>query len=464
MEIGRLAFLVLDENGTTSMLAGSDLPDLEAAYATAPHGLLCRDLLTDKAAWPFNVAGTTEETAAFLATAYWFLEGRPDRMDADHDGIPCGTVLSEESIAWVWNGGLLTGGYGLPEVSIIAGLHRRDNLPSVPAGSRLVDFTFNLSGGPAVLIETPDGGQLWQGPGGDASWRVETLPDAVFAGAHLATIAVLADATYVVGSAPHLVPAVWRRDSDATWTEIRVEDQPGIWGELFGIEECGGDVVFTGHHSASNQVLDYKIWRLAENGDLEDVFSRGGGPPGSGTPPPAVYCHDGNFMALVTFGHPPDAGGDFTYSNEIWSSPDGSDWSLVADDTIHPAIIPWGGVARGGSDFWVVSDGDIATSSDGVHWTRIDRAAAGIEPDDEIGTMFGGNFGLLLVGDDHPGDPVDPVMWWTWDGHHWERLDDHPALDPWGVAVVIQPTGLMIAIRRSFEEGAPVMWVSFAAG
>ena len=109
LEVGNLAFLVLDERGATSMLSGSDLPDLQAAYADTAHGLLCRDLLTDKVTWPFNAAGTTDNIAAFLATAYWFLEGQPDRMDADRNGIPCETVFPAEAIAWVWDGGLLTG-------------------------------------------------------------------------------------------------------------------------------------------------------------------------------------------------------------------------------------------------------------------------------------------------------------------------------------------------------------------
>jgi hypothetical protein len=467
MEIGRLAFLVLDENGTTSMLAGSDLPDLEAAYATAPHGLLCRDLLTEKATWPFNIAGTTDQTAAFLATAYWFLEGQPDGMDADRNGIPCETVFPAEAITWVWQGGRLSGGYENPEVSVPDSLYRSGDLPPVPVGSRLVDFTFYFSGGVGALIETPDGWQVWRRGGGDSFPRqFVALPDEVFSETYLHTVAVFADATYVAGhNVAGNIPAVWRSESDAMWTELPIEHRPGLWGTVDGIVECDGEVVFTGHYSASNQVLEYKVWRIDENGDLVDVFNRGGGPPGSGTPAPAVYCHDGSFMALVTFGREPDANGDFTYDNEIWSSPTGSDWSLVSADPIHPAIRPrHGEVVRAGSTYWVVSDGDIATSSDGVRWTRIDREAAGLEPDDRIHSMGGGGLGLLIVGDDDPGDPIDPVMWWTSIGRHWERIDDHPALDPWGVEIVIGPTLLMIAVLRSFEDGAPVMWVYAAAG
>jgi hypothetical protein len=75
--------------------------------------------------------------------------------------------------------------------------------------------------------------------------------------------------------------------------------------------------------------------------------------------------------------------------------------------------------------------------------------------------MGGGGLGLLIAGIDDNGDPV---MWWTPDGLTWERVDDHPALDRWGAEIVGYPTGLMIAPHRSFEEGAPVMWVYSAAG
>jgi hypothetical protein len=140
-------------------------------------------------------------------------------------------------------------------------LHRIDDLPALPVGSRLVDFTFNLSGGPGALIETPDGWQVWLGPVGDASWQVEFLPDEVFSETHLRTVAALANATYVAGHhAAGNIPAVWRRDSDATWTELRVENHPGLWGTVNAIVGCGGEVVFTGHYGASNQVLEYKVW------------------------------------------------------------------------------------------------------------------------------------------------------------------------------------------------------------
>ena len=153
VETGRLVFLVLNESGVSAMLSGSDLPDLDAAYNTALHGLLCRDLAADRAGFPFDVAGTTPDTAAFLATAYWMLEGMPDRMDADGDGIPCETVFPDAAIEWVWDGGQLTG------VSWQEGLELRgDGLGVVtfgePRDDALVALTRYL-GNPTLLLDDP---------------------------------------------------------------------------------------------------------------------------------------------------------------------------------------------------------------------------------------------------------------------------------------------------------------------
>jgi hypothetical protein len=46
-------------------------------------GLMCRDLA--------GYGVSLDETIG-----YWMMEGRPDRMDADHNGIPCETVYGPE--------------------------------------------------------------------------------------------------------------------------------------------------------------------------------------------------------------------------------------------------------------------------------------------------------------------------------------------------------------------------------
>jgi hypothetical protein len=50
-----------------------------------PHGRFCRDLDSDGLSFR-------------AAVAYWLLEGAPDRMDADLNGIPCETVYTSSEI------------------------------------------------------------------------------------------------------------------------------------------------------------------------------------------------------------------------------------------------------------------------------------------------------------------------------------------------------------------------------
>jgi hypothetical protein len=33
---------------------------------------------------------------------YWFADGRPDRMDAERDGVPCATVYPAAEVRDVW--------------------------------------------------------------------------------------------------------------------------------------------------------------------------------------------------------------------------------------------------------------------------------------------------------------------------------------------------------------------------
>lgn len=68
------------------------IPEVEALA----WGLLCRDLAT--AGWGY-----------FEAIAYWEIEGRPARMDADENGIPCETVFPASDITAYWGDPLPTG-------------------------------------------------------------------------------------------------------------------------------------------------------------------------------------------------------------------------------------------------------------------------------------------------------------------------------------------------------------------
>ncbi len=60
-----------------------------SGYAPPPAGLLCRDLATRGATYG-------------EAVAYWWYYGRPARMDADNNGIPCETVYSAATVYAFW--------------------------------------------------------------------------------------------------------------------------------------------------------------------------------------------------------------------------------------------------------------------------------------------------------------------------------------------------------------------------
>ncbi|MGB8360801.1 MAG: hypothetical protein WCE80_05330 [Acidimicrobiia bacterium] len=100
---------VIDDAPTVAYLIGTDVPrdaaQLKAVYDASPKGLYCRDLLDENVVTWFSGVGTRPDTGYFLSLVYWSLEGRPDRMDADHDGIPCETVYDAGVIADVLAGG-----------------------------------------------------------------------------------------------------------------------------------------------------------------------------------------------------------------------------------------------------------------------------------------------------------------------------------------------------------------------
>jgi hypothetical protein len=65
-------------------------------HAAATHGLYCRDL---RYGWPPTAGRGLGADAGFLwSVVYWNLEGQPERMDADGNGIPCETLYTPELI------------------------------------------------------------------------------------------------------------------------------------------------------------------------------------------------------------------------------------------------------------------------------------------------------------------------------------------------------------------------------
>lgn len=85
---------VHDADGThviTPWTAEDDPPDIdEVVAASGGSGQFCRDVEAAGFGYP-------------VAVAYWLHEGQPGRMDADDDGIPCGTVYETEAIDRYWN-------------------------------------------------------------------------------------------------------------------------------------------------------------------------------------------------------------------------------------------------------------------------------------------------------------------------------------------------------------------------
>ncbi|MGB5755752.1 MAG: hypothetical protein WBM50_02455 [Acidimicrobiales bacterium] len=107
-----ILFAILDDGGTAAWATGTDLPDDEAALArlaaSATPGLFCRDLVDPDAQAKtgfFDATTTNESFGYFLSVVYWFIEGRPDRLDEDGNGIPCETVHDADVVAAIWNGG-----------------------------------------------------------------------------------------------------------------------------------------------------------------------------------------------------------------------------------------------------------------------------------------------------------------------------------------------------------------------
>ena len=100
---------VLDSSGRAAWTAQTELPhspeDLMADYWISPKGLFCRDILRgDLRAYPFSAIGGPT-LGYFWSLVYWSLEGEPDRMDVDLDGIPCETLYAPEVVAQVLDGG-----------------------------------------------------------------------------------------------------------------------------------------------------------------------------------------------------------------------------------------------------------------------------------------------------------------------------------------------------------------------
>lgn len=100
----------LGDDGKAAWTEGTDLCDttecLHEAYGQAAKGLFCRDLLSPEGTGGlFNGSGLTPEGAFFWSLVYWSLEGEPNRMDEDGNGIPCETLYESDIVDSVLHGG-----------------------------------------------------------------------------------------------------------------------------------------------------------------------------------------------------------------------------------------------------------------------------------------------------------------------------------------------------------------------
>jgi hypothetical protein len=105
-----LVLVILDDAGLVAYVAGTDVPgrttELLEIHDEVPRGLGCDDLLSPEImAFPFDGVGRAPADAYFWTLAYWYLEGQPEHMDPDGNGIPCEDSHDPAAIARVLAGG-----------------------------------------------------------------------------------------------------------------------------------------------------------------------------------------------------------------------------------------------------------------------------------------------------------------------------------------------------------------------
>jgi hypothetical protein len=105
-----LTALVLNDGGTIAVTeAGLRYLDLNPGVLVDEYGsgMFCRDVLDVDTGLPRWIGDP--DLQYFGAVLYWFIEDRPDRMDADRNGIPCETLVTADVVDAVWKGGWIGG-------------------------------------------------------------------------------------------------------------------------------------------------------------------------------------------------------------------------------------------------------------------------------------------------------------------------------------------------------------------
>jgi hypothetical protein len=158
-----LTVVVLDRSGATAISQAGIVYDvLNAGWIveTLGAGGFCRDVL---AASSHLTELPTSEMVYFGALLYWFMEGMPERMDADRNQIPCETLVAASVVRSVWDGGWVES-LGVPLAEALVGTW--EGVPSVPDGWSeigLVHFEFRPDGTYSVGHDGEVSGGLYWG-------------------------------------------------------------------------------------------------------------------------------------------------------------------------------------------------------------------------------------------------------------------------------------------------------------
>jgi hypothetical protein len=100
---------VLTLSDATLAVAQTDIstPALNAApraiHLSVGPGRNCQEAIDEA----FGLEPLDDEIVYYGLVGYWFLEGRPARMDADGNGVPCETLFAADVVDTIWRGGLI---------------------------------------------------------------------------------------------------------------------------------------------------------------------------------------------------------------------------------------------------------------------------------------------------------------------------------------------------------------------
>jgi hypothetical protein len=142
----------------------------------------------------------------------------------------------------------------------------------------------------------------------------------------------------------------------------------------------------------------------------------------------SVVATDTGFIAVGGTRPPPMSPGDFVMADDpefpidglIWTSSDGDVWELVDTGKTFVRRAPYSVASDGKLSVATVasSGADVATTTDGVHWTTIRLGA-----DASVEAVAHGPRGWVAVGQRREGVKTYSVLWRSDDGRRWTTVD-----------------------------------------